>query len=845
MPRQSRKIKRFLGGKNPHLIDYEDEIRSQRKPIEINVPLEQIKTNNVITSYKTKQPKIKNVKRATREKSYKGGSIPVAFENIDITPFLITAWQQIDVHAGFETTTLSIFNPSFVKLFDIGGVETYICTCRVIYHYEDNAENADRIRRGMPPRPLNDAERGRAYDRLNGQYIIGNQGPAGSKRNDEHHYIIHPGSALAAPWYNPSGCWGGTYMDNTMVCVLRLTNTRIDNVECFIPGYSGHCPIDARIFSVDRQIVGNLARLTLFITGSSVTRRNKDIQLGNIDNTIDPASQDGQFNGNWEDPASGWKHGLLRLKFYFNMDGTLRNTEHIDNRLGPAGGFRFWRNNGRFVEETLADCTSWHGRVEKNYAMYYDSQRGRMALNFHLNWGPSPGFDRKTMVFYTKDYNGTDTDFETYDDQTWTVHRPPNSDIFSRIDDHYGNLNYMHWTCTTPFLLYNGELHAAGHMKISYQKYLDQRLNEWIATGPADPDNWDSFEQYFAGGDRPRDHLLHSIIEIVDRVIREQTQNPAHGVGSENAEYVRRILMPTNGGYRANRQKVPYALLDNTVDVNDRNAPQTMIRDASTWRSVFKYLVDKGFYVLNGDVIDSPKNIHFDYVYYMFFYSVDPGDFHLLHFSDPFMIEHKISAYLDFPVGLTQLEGDMLLSYGHGDCYSYLAKFPQNVYNGFLTHTNATDPGEIQYNIFTPREQNSYIPPGFGAPGVFDAANATAVATPGIPAAPAGFGFGPPGLATRPLAQPTAPAGLGYRPFGAPDPTTPAYVPGPGRPFGAPDPTTPAYVPGPAYGQVTRHYTQENPFGWTPAERARMEGKPWFGGSKRKRNAKRKTHRIR
>jgi hypothetical protein len=86
----------------------------------------------------------------------------------------------------------------------------------------------------------------------------------------------------------------------------------------------------------------------------------------------------------------------------------------------------------------------------------------------------------------------------------------------------------------------------------------------------------------------------------------------------------------------------------------------------------------------------------------MFFYSVHPDDFRLLHFSDPFIIEKPISAYLDFPVGLTQFEDKILLSYGHGDCASYIATFPQDVYNGLLRHDNDTKPRDIHYNIYDP-----------------------------------------------------------------------------------------------------------------------------------------------
>ena len=132
-------------------------------------------------------------------------------------------------------------------------------------------------------------------------------------------------------------------------------------------------------------------------------------------------------------------------------------------------------------------------------------------------------------------------------------------------------------------------------------------------------------------------------------------------------------------------------------------APKTMVSSPDTYRHVLQYLIHKRFYVVNADgTISTPKNIHPVFLYYMFFYSVDPEDFHLLHFSDPFMIEHPISSYLDFPVGLTQFGDDMLLSYGHGDCASYLAKFPKDVYDGLLTHTNATPLEDIQYHIYGP-----------------------------------------------------------------------------------------------------------------------------------------------
>ena len=322
-----------------------DFLSSKGEHIEMNIPLNKL-GSNVITKSEIRQPKLKG--------KYKGGA-GLRFQNINITPFLINEWLQIPSHAGFETTTLSIFNPSFLKLFDIDGVETYICTCRVIYHYEHNEENTERVKSGGIQRPMNNEERDRAYSLLKGQYIIGNQGPDESKQNDDHPYIIHPGSALAAPWYNPRGFWGRggrkDYTDQSMVCVLRLTDREIIGIHRFIPAYHGSCPKDARVFSVHSEIIENRKVFTLFITGS--IRRNdisKGIELSdrrNFLNTIDPSSTDANFNGNWVKPASyAWKHGLLRLKYFFNEDGTVNHVESI-NDIGS--GVRTWvraKNNG-------------------------------------------------------------------------------------------------------------------------------------------------------------------------------------------------------------------------------------------------------------------------------------------------------------------------------------------------------------------------------------------------------------------------------------------------------------------------------------------------------------------
>jgi hypothetical protein len=839
-----RHTRKFRGGnvnigrfiepeKNYYSLDYEDVIQAERMRSELEKPLMNLPLHLSQSPYKPNKTLITKLDKPNvrpepsqggKPKKFVGGASDQNFQNIDITQFLISQWLSIPAHAGFPTTTLSIFNPCFTHLFDdppVGGVvpSVYLCTCRVIYHYDPVANAGAAV-----PRPMNDAERDVAYRKLAGDantppiYIIGNQGHASSRYNDQHHYIVDPGSALATPWYNPNGNWGRPYEDRTMICLVRLTNTSIEGLDCFIPSHNGSCPVDARVFKVNQ----NWTTYTVFITGSSGIQNRGIIRtVGPDTNTIDPTSGDANFNGNFADEDSrpggidpGWKHGLVRLKYTFNADGTVTKTS-IDRQIAPMGPARNWVA-GYYTQETLADCTAWIGRIEKNYAMYYDP-RGRMALNYHLTWGPSPNVANNTMVFYTKDYNGRDNDFETYDDRTWTVHRPPNSDIFTRIDAHYGNLDYMHWTCTSPFLLYNGELHAAGHMKIVFQKYLDRKLNEWIATGPANQYNYAAFEQYFDGsGPVPRDHLLHSLIEKVERFAIEQTRNPDHGVASVNGRYVRRILsyskpnpnagQPGEPAEIGNGQRIPYALRSQT------NANEA-ITGPATFRPVFDYLVHKGFYVLNADgSISAPKNVHTDYLYYIFFYSVDPDDFHLINFSNPFMIEHEISAYLDFPVGLTQLGDNMLLSYGHGDCYSYLAKFPQAVYNGLLTHTNDTDINDIHYNLYNPTGGQYHTatlvaPVPYPLPPISAAALAAAGLPPAPPVAlapPAGFGA--PATATGFAFAP--PPRLAY-------PTQPT----PARPLG--------YV---------------DPFGYTPGDIARMKGQ---GGSNRKRNAKRKTRRIR
>jgi hypothetical protein len=132
-------------------------------------------------------PKVRpEVSQGGKKPKFKGGASDVNFQNVDITQFLIRQWMGIPAHAGFPTTTLSIFNPSFAHLFDEpargdGLVPSiYLCTCRVIYHYDRDANTATGTL--AVPRSMSDDERTLAYVRLRGEpdvppiYIIGNQG---------------------------------------------------------------------------------------------------------------------------------------------------------------------------------------------------------------------------------------------------------------------------------------------------------------------------------------------------------------------------------------------------------------------------------------------------------------------------------------------------------------------------------------------------------------------------------------------------------------------------------------------------------------------------------------------
>jgi hypothetical protein len=101
------------------------------------------------------------------------------------------------------------------------------------------------------------------------------------------------------------------------------------------------------------------------------------------------------------------------------------------------------------------------------------------------------------------------------------------------------------------------------------------------------------------------------------------------------------------------------------------------------------------------------NNFHPKFIYFMFTYKINKNTLALESFSHPFMINKTLStSFLMFPLGLTvtnptSTNKQILLSYGDGDCSSYLASFTQEKFIGLSSvNNNDTNPRDIQFWAF-------------------------------------------------------------------------------------------------------------------------------------------------
>ena len=98
------------------------------------------------------------------------------------------------------------------------------------------------------------------------------------------------------------------------------------------------------------------------------------------------------------------------------------------------------------------------------------------------------------------------------------------------------------------------------------------------------------------------------------------------------------------------------------------------------------------------------SNFHPEYIYFMFIYKINKYTLSLESFSHPFIIIKDLNtSFLMFPLGLTVTnytgrEPQILLSYGDGDCTSYLASFTKEKFNILSSqNNNNTDSNNLEF----------------------------------------------------------------------------------------------------------------------------------------------------
>jgi hypothetical protein len=117
-------------------------------------------------------------------------------------------------------------------------------------------------------------------------------------------------------------------------------------------------------------------------------------------------------------------------------------------------------------------------------------------------------------------------------------------------------------------------------------------------------------------------------------------------------------------------------------------------------------LVEDGFYKLiygeNSEYrAEMIRHFHPNLIYFMIIYRLNYNDLTLKDFSNPFIImKEPASSFLNFPMGLTINNENILISYGDSDCKSYVASFTKEKIIKLCKNTNDTDVSSIDFDLY-------------------------------------------------------------------------------------------------------------------------------------------------
>ena len=492
---------------------------------------------------------------------------------------------------------------------------------------------------------------------------------------DQHKYVDYAGD-IYNKWNTPFGYWRTDY-DKTLVLLYKYND--IENKLVVKDQQICDRIVDGRVFCTFEKIdSGDNILTNAIISGSTAgpVDKSTEIRWG-----IDPKTNQCILIPPNVDKA-GWKQGMVHVFSKHRkhiIKGEINNSiEHISDMT------------------VIHPCASVIGKTEKNYAMMYFQHESKdrfnpnkgVLLNFHMT-RPVPGVDNSGLIFYFKpiDFDLDSTD-NLFDHNGWSQPiSPRNSDIFVRIQNYYAsqvtdpdeqNLNIDNFgriSCTTPlnYIDYGADtgklITGVAHLKINLYEYLHNRI---FVIGNAH--NYTDVEQVLPHLEKDNVYRFYKY-KMVPWLKKKVLNNEKN-----KAKYTARNIASTK--------------FWNT----HRGIPKYLEEDCAFARDL---LLHDGIISHDGSYYEIIRHLHPSAIYFMIIYRVSKTDLTLHSFSNPFIINNEVTAsFLNFPMGLTTNKDDILLSYGDGDCKSYVACIDKDKFNGMCVNTNSSRVDKIPFDLY-------------------------------------------------------------------------------------------------------------------------------------------------
>jgi hypothetical protein len=492
-----------------------------------------------------------------------------------------------------------------------------------------------------------------------------------NKRPDERPYVDYAGD-IYNKWYSPLGWWR-TQQDITLVLLYKREEGRLTVIDQSIC----NSIVDARVFCTYVNTETAIGKKTnSIITGSLA---------GDYQNLTHGLSEDGRCIKVTRDMKAGWKQGMVHV-----FTNTIMSSSTIIPRMTAPS--------------IIGPCLSKIAQPEKNFAMMYfhtTSKKERfrkgkgVLLHYHMTRANPGGLSGN--IFYFKEIN-----FEEYPDADlssldgWEKIVPKDSDIFVRFSNYYSDQtlgrdkdNFGRVSCTTPLnaIEYSkGKKYitGVGHLKINIWTYLATRIGQLYADGMK------TYKWYLGISPTQKKQEILSALET-DHIYRFYKYSLLPWVKAyiwDSQEHIDKYTAFFILSDQWRRMNLPNFLYNHTEDAKGDN----LLREI---------LQDDGFYRTEEGHPRIIRHLHPHYIYFMIIYRLNYDDLTLKDFSNPFMImKEPTSSFLNFPMGLTTNRDDIWISYGDGDCKSYIASFTKDKIDKLCKNNNSTPVTDIHFDMY-------------------------------------------------------------------------------------------------------------------------------------------------